>query len=53
MFAAKSDFFDPPGLAGLSQSEAIVTPGEERALIASIEGVVCRRSASTDGSGNA
>jgi alkylated DNA repair protein (DNA oxidative demethylase) len=37
--AAQSDFFDPPGLAGLSQAEAIVTSGEERALIASIDGV--------------
>jgi hypothetical protein len=36
---AQSDFFDPPGLVGLSQAEAIVTPGEERALVASIEGV--------------
>ncbi|MEA2741274.1 MAG: hypothetical protein QOH05_4581 [Acetobacteraceae bacterium] len=38
MFAAQSDLFDRPGLAGLSQGEAIVTPAEEGALIASIDG---------------
>ena len=31
--------FDRPGLAGLALAEAIVTPSEERALIASIDGV--------------
>jgi hypothetical protein len=30
--------FDRPGLAGLALAEAIVTPSEERALIASIDG---------------
>ena len=39
MFAAQSDLFDRSGLAGLAQAEAIVTPTEERALIASIDGV--------------
>ena len=38
MFAAQSDLFDRPGLAGLAQAGAIVTPSEERALIASIDG---------------
>jgi DNA oxidative demethylase len=36
MFAAQSDLFERPGLAGLAQAEAIVAPTEERALIASI-----------------
>jgi hypothetical protein len=31
--------FDRPGLAGLALAEAIVTPSERRALIASIDGV--------------
>ena len=31
--------FDRPGLAGLALADAIVTPSEERALIASIDGV--------------
>jgi len=39
VFAAQSDLFDRSGLAGLAQAEAIVTPTEERALIASIDGV--------------
>ena len=34
--AAQSDLFDPPGLAGLRQAEAIVTPAEEQVLIGSI-----------------
>jgi DNA oxidative demethylase len=39
VFAAQSDLFDRPGLPGLALAEAIVTPSEERALIASIDGV--------------
>jgi alkylated DNA repair protein (DNA oxidative demethylase) len=39
VFAAQSDLFDRPGLAGLGLASAIVTPNEERALIASIDGV--------------
>jgi alkylated DNA repair protein (DNA oxidative demethylase) len=39
VFAAQSDLFDRPGLPGLAQAEAIVTPSEERALIDSIDGV--------------
>jgi alkylated DNA repair dioxygenase AlkB len=34
---AEPDLFDKPGLSGLSQTEAIVTPGEEQTLIASID----------------
>ena len=45
--------FDRPGLAGLALAEAIVTPSEERALIASIDGVELHRFAFRDGSGNA
>ena len=39
MSAAQSDLFDKPRLAGLAQADGIVTPSEERALIASIDGV--------------
>jgi alkylated DNA repair protein (DNA oxidative demethylase) len=39
MFAAQSDLFEQPGLAGLAQAEALVTPSEEQALIASIGAV--------------
>jgi hypothetical protein len=39
VFAAQSDLFDRSGLAGLALAEAIVTPSEERALIAYIDGV--------------
>jgi DNA oxidative demethylase len=39
VFAVQSNLFDRPGPAGLAQAEAIVTPREERALIASIDGV--------------
>jgi DNA oxidative demethylase len=38
VFAAQSDLFDPPGLAGLRQGEAIVTRNEEQTLIAAIDG---------------
>jgi DNA oxidative demethylase len=34
---AQSDLFEEPRLAGLTQAEGIVTPTEERALIASID----------------
>jgi DNA oxidative demethylase len=37
VFAAQSDLFEGPGLAGLTCAEAIVTPSEERALIACID----------------
>ena len=37
--AAQTDLFDRPGLAGLALGEAIITASEERALIASIDGV--------------
>jgi alkylated DNA repair protein (DNA oxidative demethylase) len=36
VFAAQSNLFDRPGLAGLAQAEANVMPSEERALIACI-----------------
>jgi alkylated DNA repair dioxygenase AlkB len=39
MSAVQSDLFERPQLAGLMQAEAIVTPREEQALIASIDGV--------------
>ncbi len=39
MFAAQSDLFEPPALAGLRQAEALVTRYEEQALIAAIDGV--------------
>jgi hypothetical protein len=39
VLAAQSDLFNRPGLAGLALAEAIVRPSEERALIASIDGV--------------
>ncbi|MGH7156023.1 MAG: alpha-ketoglutarate-dependent dioxygenase AlkB, partial [Acetobacteraceae bacterium] len=39
VFAVQSDLFDRPGLAGLTQAEAVVTGSEEQALIASIDGV--------------
>ena len=45
----QSELFEGPRLAGLVQVEGIVTPNEEQALIASIDAVRCRRSASTDG----
>src|SRR5262245_48846651 len=35
--AAQPDLFATPGLAGLSQAEAFVTPGEEQVLVASID----------------
>jgi DNA oxidative demethylase len=34
---AQPDLFDEPSLDGLSQGDGIVTPGEERALIAAID----------------
>src|SRR6202012_6310462 len=37
--AAQSDLFDRSSLSGLAQAEAIVTPGEERVLIAAIDAV--------------
>jgi alkylated DNA repair protein (DNA oxidative demethylase) len=37
LIAAQSDLFGEPALAGLSQADAIVTPGEEQELIASID----------------
>jgi DNA oxidative demethylase len=37
--AAQPDLFAEPGLAGLSQAEAIVEPGEEQQLIAAIDAV--------------
>jgi DNA oxidative demethylase len=37
MLAAQSDLFNRSGVTGLTRVEAIVTPGEERALIASID----------------
>ena len=39
MFAAQSDLFERPGLAGLRQAETTVTRNEEQALITSINGV--------------
>lgn len=35
--AAEPDLFGGPGLAGLSQADAIITPDEERMLIAAID----------------
>ena len=35
----QSELFEPPRLAGLAQGEAIITPGEEQALTASIDAV--------------
>jgi alkylated DNA repair dioxygenase AlkB len=35
--AAQPDLFGEPGLAGLSQADEVVTPNEERALIAAID----------------
>ncbi len=37
LIAREPDLFGAPGPAGLSQADAIVTPGEERMLIASID----------------
>src|SRR5438552_5333290 len=37
LIAVQPDLFGEPGLAGLSQADAFVTPGEERMLIASID----------------
>ena len=37
--AAQSDLFGRPGLPGLTQAEAIISPSEEQALIAHIDGV--------------
>jgi hypothetical protein len=37
--AVQSDLFDKPRLEGLAQADGIITPSEERALIASIDGV--------------
>ena len=54
MFAAQSNLFERPGLAGLAGAEAIVTPTEERALFPPPWTAWRRRhSASTDGSGSA
>ena len=39
MLAVHSDLFERPGLAGLAQGKEIITPGEERVLIASINQV--------------
>ena len=39
MSGVQSDLFERPRLAGLAQAEAIVTPHEEQALIASIDAV--------------
>ncbi len=39
MSSAQSDLFDRSDLRGLAQAEAIVTPNEEKALIASIDAV--------------
>ena len=39
MSGVQSDLFARPRLAGLAQAEAIVTPSEEQALIASIDAV--------------
>ena len=39
MPVVQSDLFDRPGLAGLTQAGAIVTPNEERVLIAAIDDV--------------
>jgi DNA oxidative demethylase len=36
LISAKSDLFGEPGLAGLTQADAIITPGEEQMLITSI-----------------
>jgi alkylated DNA repair protein (DNA oxidative demethylase) len=36
LISAKSDLFGEPGLAGLTQADAIITPGEEQMLISSI-----------------
>src|SRR5215469_9181867 len=36
LIAAQPDLFGEPRLAGLSQADAIVTPGEEQKLITSI-----------------
>jgi hypothetical protein len=37
--AVQFDLFDKPHLEGLGQADGIITPSEERALIASIDGV--------------
>ena len=37
--AVQSDLFDKPHLEGLAQANGIITPSEERALIASIDAV--------------
>jgi hypothetical protein len=37
--AAQSDLFGGPDLAGLSQADEIITPGEEQRLITSIEAI--------------
>jgi DNA oxidative demethylase len=37
LIAAQPDLFDEPRLAGLSQADGIVTPGEEQLLITSID----------------
>jgi alkylated DNA repair protein (DNA oxidative demethylase) len=39
LIAAQPDLFGEPGLVGLSQAGAILTPGEEQELIASIDAV--------------
>ena len=39
MPAVQSDLFDKPHLEGLAQANGIITPSEERALIASIDAV--------------
>jgi alkylated DNA repair dioxygenase AlkB len=37
LISAQPDLFGEPGLAGLTQADAIVTPGEEQLLITSID----------------
>ena len=37
MSAVQSDLFDKPRLEGLAQANGIITPSEERALVASID----------------
>jgi alkylated DNA repair protein (DNA oxidative demethylase) len=39
VYAAQSDLFNRPALAGLAQAEAVVVPSEEQALIACINAV--------------
>jgi DNA oxidative demethylase len=39
VLSVQSDLFDRPGLVGLTQAEEVITPAEERALIACIDQV--------------